>query len=174
MSNYKEKELLRILDDNENMSQREIARKTGISLGTVNSLIKKCVKKGLLKIERLNSRNLRYILTPAGLKEKMQRTLAFVKRSYQAIIEFKNRIKELTETKTNQGHEIWVLGEQDEIYQLVVDALKEINVDYATAQTITEIDTKKKVSVYYWDDDLIGDKLKDDSRLELINVLISD
>ena len=88
-------DVITILDREDSPSQREIAKQTGFSVGLVNTLIKKCAKKGLVKIERLNSRNIKYILTPEGIKEKTQKTIDYIKRSYQAIQQLQNRVAEL-------------------------------------------------------------------------------
>ena len=62
--------ILNYLKNNHQTSQREIAERVGLSAGTVNLLIKKMVKKGFIKLERINGRTLRYILTPQGIAEK--------------------------------------------------------------------------------------------------------
>ncbi|MFW6274035.1 MAG: winged helix-turn-helix transcriptional regulator, partial [Halanaerobium sp.] len=72
-------DVLQILDKEDSPSQRQIAEETGFSLGLVNILIKKAVKKGFIKIEKLNSRNIKYILTPAGIKEKTDKTIDYIK-----------------------------------------------------------------------------------------------
>ena len=65
-----EYKVLSHLQENETTTQRHISARTGLSLGSVNLLLKKMVRKGLVKIERLNKRTVRYILTPQGIKEK--------------------------------------------------------------------------------------------------------
>ena len=167
----KEKDLLMVLDNNENISQRKIAKKTGLSLGTVNTLIKKCVKKGLLKIEKLNSRNLRYILTPAGIKEKMKKTISYVKRSYKAIITLKNQVKELSKEKVDGGNEIIVMGEKDEIYELVVTSLEEMDYNYSSIKKIEDMETKKKTCIFYWDPEMDVEGKDDNEKIEFVNIM---
>jgi DNA-binding MarR family transcriptional regulator len=101
-------DVLTILDREDSPSQREIAKQTGFSVGLVNTLIKKCAKKGLVKIERLNSRNIKYILTPEGIKEKTQKTIDYIKRSYQAIQQLQNRVTELALKHSSEGKEIYL------------------------------------------------------------------
>ena len=81
----KEHQILSYLQSAEAINQRQIANGTGLSLGSVNILLKKLVKKGLVKIERLNARSLRYILTPHGLAEKSKLTYRYIKHSYAQI-----------------------------------------------------------------------------------------
>ena len=61
--------ILEEIEKNPNTNQRDLSEKTGLSLGMVNLLLKKFIKKGFVKLERLNSRSFRYILTPEGFKE---------------------------------------------------------------------------------------------------------
>ena len=67
--------ILNILDDDNTLSQRDIAKKINIGLGTVNALIKHCAKKGFLKVKKLNARNVQYLLTSDGMKEISKQTI---------------------------------------------------------------------------------------------------
>ncbi len=75
--------LLNKIHKNSELSQRDIAKQLGISIGKTNYVIKALIEKGLLKTENfLNSKNkwaYRYILTPEGIKEKARITKEFVK-----------------------------------------------------------------------------------------------
>jgi len=76
-----EYEVLTHLSKNEITTQRQISRDTGLSLGTVNLLLKKMVRNSLVKIERLNARTMRYILTPQGMEEKTRLAYRYVRDS---------------------------------------------------------------------------------------------
>ena len=65
-----EYEVLSHLQENETTTQRNISKRTGLSLGAVNLLMKKMVRKGLVKVEKLSARTMRYILTTRGMQEK--------------------------------------------------------------------------------------------------------
>ena len=66
--------LFRLLDDDLNLTQRQMAEQMGISLGKFNYCLKELVKKGFVKINRFKSSNNKavymYILTPHGIEEK--------------------------------------------------------------------------------------------------------
>src|SRR6056297_26128 len=102
-------DILNILNSKDSPSQREIAKEAGISLGLVNTLLKKCAKKGLVKIERLNSRNIKYILTPEGIKEKTQKTIDYIKKSYQAISELQSKVEGITKKHISKGRDIYII-----------------------------------------------------------------
>ncbi len=86
--------LLNTIHKNPELSQREIAKHIGISVGKTNYVIKALIKKGLIKTENfLNSKNkwaYRYILTPNGIKEKTRITKDFIKRKikeYESLLD---------------------------------------------------------------------------------------
>ncbi len=150
--NEKITDVLNILDKEDNPSQREIAKKTGFSLGLVNILIKKCAKKGLLKIERLNSRNIKYILTPEGIKEKTKKTISYVQRSYRAIQKMQNRVDELA--GKYKSRTIYVLNsDNDEITELVESTLKRTGIDYRLVDSPEQVENNNAI-VFHWDPEL--------------------
>jgi len=149
-------DVLTILDREDSPSQREIARQTGFSVGLVNTLIKKCAKKGLVKIERLNSRNIKYILTPEGIKEKTQKTIDYIKRSYQAISELQSKVEEITKKHISEGRNIYIIREDDEIFSIVTDTLDNMGVEYKIIKNMTKFykkADKDKIVIYYWNID---------------------
>src|SRR5262245_40717266 len=56
-------------------SQRRLAAGLGIAVGLVNIYLKRCVKKGLLKMTEAPARRYAYYLTPSGFSEKARLTL---------------------------------------------------------------------------------------------------
>ena len=62
--------LLKELSENNSQSQRELSGKLGLSLGSVNYVLSHLAEAGLIM----------YILTPDGIKSKMQLSRAFLKR----------------------------------------------------------------------------------------------
>jgi EPS-associated MarR family transcriptional regulator len=84
--------LLRLLEANPSMSQRELARELGVSLGRVNYCLRALVSKGLIKARNFSKSSskaaYRYLLTPSGLEQKAQLTVSFLKaktREYEAL-----------------------------------------------------------------------------------------
>src|SRR5215472_5348609 len=84
--------LMRLLEANPSMSQREAARALGISLGRVNYCVQALIRTGLVKVKRFkNSRNkiaYLYVLTPRGIERKATLTLEFLQikmREYEML-----------------------------------------------------------------------------------------
>lgn len=74
--------LMRLLEVNPELSQRDLARELGISLGKVNYCVQALVKKGWIKAANFtNSQNkaaYMYLLTPRGIEQKAILTARFL------------------------------------------------------------------------------------------------
>jgi len=122
--------VLNHLQENETTTQRHISTNTGLSLGAVNLLLRKMARKGLIKVEKLNSRTMRYILTPKGMKEKTRLTYQFVRHSYNQIISITSAVENLitTEQSTNGNKEVVLYGPADEIEAILKNTLHGLNI----------------------------------------------
>ena len=151
--------ILNILQTDDSLSQREISRRANISLGTVNALISRCIRTGLVKVKKLNSRNIRYMLTPEGMKELTRKSMAYIKKAYQAILEVEQKVRELAEEKVKEGKAIVLLGAKDEIYQIVAKALETSNINFQHIKKIEELQQNENCFVIYWNPDYCDEDL---------------
>jgi EPS-associated MarR family transcriptional regulator len=91
--------LLRLLHANPNLSQRDVARALGISLGKVNYCISALVDKGWIKASNFkNSRNKAayiYLLTPRGFDERARVTARFLRTKMQEYEVLESEIRQL-------------------------------------------------------------------------------
>ena len=91
--------ILKILEANPEISQRELARELDISLGRVNFCLKALIEKGLLKATNFkNSHNklaYMYLLTPSGIEEKSAITARFLKIKMQEYAALEAEIDQL-------------------------------------------------------------------------------
>lgn len=65
------------------VSQRNLADRLGVALGLTNAVLKRCLKKGLLKIQQVPARRYAYYLTPKGFAEKSRLTAEYLSTSLQ-------------------------------------------------------------------------------------------
>ena len=88
--------LLNALEENPYMTQRDLAKKIGVSLGGVNYCLKALIVIGHIKMNNFennpNKLNYLYLLTPSGIKEKTILTKDFLKRKMD---EYQNLKKEI-------------------------------------------------------------------------------
>lgn len=101
--------ILKALEHNPEISQRDLARELGVSLGRTNFCLKALIDVGLLKVTNFrNSRNklaYMYLLTPNGVKEKTLITERFLKLKMQEYKALEAEINMLrTETNNNIGN----------------------------------------------------------------------
>ncbi|MGI6732402.1 MAG: winged helix-turn-helix transcriptional regulator [Anaerovoracaceae bacterium] len=164
-----ELDILKILAENPNISQRKLAEQTGVSLGQINFLLKKCVKKGLIKIEGQTSKSIKYNLTPKGMAEKAALTLQYVRVSYAAVISLTDKIRELADSYEADYKKIYVYGNPGEMMEICKLALANRG-SYLTKST-KMIKLKPEAVVFLWEeqDKEIFDNPED---IILVNVLI--
>lgn len=74
--------LLTEIDSNNEVTQRDLAQRLGVALGLANSYLKRCVKKGLIKVQQAPTKRYTYYMTPKGLSEKSRLTAEFLKQSF--------------------------------------------------------------------------------------------
>jgi DNA-binding MarR family transcriptional regulator len=74
--------LLNSVEHDGDRSQRHIAAELGIALGLVNAYLKRCVKKGLVKVRDAPARRYAYYLTPHGFAEKSRLTVQYLSDSF--------------------------------------------------------------------------------------------
>ena len=128
MSLFPDKEFLILtkIDANPNATQRDISRDTGLSLGSVNLLLKKMAKEGLIKIESIPAHRVAYMLTPKGMVEKTNKTINYIKRHYNAITQTKETIKGILFQLAEEHPRLYLLNNGDEVSNLAHAALEEM------------------------------------------------
>jgi len=73
--------LLEAIDSQADVSQRDLSKRLGVALGLTNSYLKRCVRKGLVKIREAPANRYLYYLTPTGFAEKSRLSLEYLRVS---------------------------------------------------------------------------------------------
>ena len=91
--------VMRLLEDNPDLTQRELAQSLGVSVGSVNYCLKALVDKGWVRMKNFayskNKFGYIYVLTPTGLAEKAIITQRFLKRKMDEYEQLKAEIEAL-------------------------------------------------------------------------------
>ena len=99
--------ILKILTAEPHISQREMSRRMGISLGKTNFVLAELAEKGIIKMKRLKNAHQKipyvYHLTPRGLEQKAKITARFLKRKLAEYEEIKQQIKEIATEAEKDG-----------------------------------------------------------------------
>ena len=96
-------QLLEAIAADKPTSQRELSDILQISLGLVNSFIKRLVKKGYCKVTTIPKNRVKYMLTPAGAMEKTRLTYEYISSSYHYFKAAKNRLEDLYAELQKEG-----------------------------------------------------------------------
>ena len=116
LSDLQRLELIKLLQDQPQTSQRELAQAMGVSLGKANYCLNALTEKGFVKLERFRAnadkRQYIYLLTPAGLREKTRITLAFLKRKVEEYETLEKEIEQLRSGLDNRRTQSDALSEQ--------------------------------------------------------------
>ncbi len=106
--------MLDVVDRNPSITQRSVASELGIALGLANSYLKRCVRKGLIKIREAPSRRYAYYLTPQGFAEKSRLTVNYLTSSLALFRQAKEECSRLFEIARARGFtRVVVMGRSD-------------------------------------------------------------
>ena len=104
-------QLLEEIEKDHAPSQRDLARKLNVSLGLVNSFIKRFANKGYFKMTTIPKNRVKYILTPKGAAEKTRLTYEYIQYSVQFYRSARTKLRKLFKDLVAQGvHRIVFYG----------------------------------------------------------------
>ena len=126
------KNTLRILSDIGNgifSSQRKVSKQLGISAGLVNSYIKRCLKKGWIKLQTVPKKRYIYFLTPKGFVEKSKLTAEYLASSFSLYRNMREDCsKILCKYKKKKKIFLYSASELSEVFILTA---REINLEFS-------------------------------------------
>ena len=122
--------LLNALDDKSNTTQRSIASRAGVALGLANSLIKRCVRKGLVKIGEAPARRYVYYLTPEGFAEKARLTAEYLSSSLDFYRRARSEYAELFKICERRGWRRVALAGGGELAEIALLSTADTTLDF--------------------------------------------
>jgi DNA-binding MarR family transcriptional regulator len=106
--------ILEEIDKDHIPSQRELAQKLNISLGLVNSFLKRLSHKGFFKLTNIPKNRIKYILTPKGIAEKTRLTYEYIQFSYRFYKDARMRLQKLFQDfRKNDDNRVVFFGAGD-------------------------------------------------------------
>ena len=75
-------EILQAIDEKDNVTQRHLSERLGVALGLTNSYLKRCARKGYIKVQQAPANRYLYYLTPKGFSEKSRLTAKYLSASF--------------------------------------------------------------------------------------------
>jgi DNA-binding MarR family transcriptional regulator len=112
--------LLATVESEGRVSQRQLSAQLGVALGLVNMYVKRCVKKGLIKVRNVPSRRYMYYLTPQGFSEKARLTAEFLAFSFTSFREARSQCSALMDDVVARGWQSIVLMGASDIAEIAI------------------------------------------------------
>jgi len=169
--------LLEEIDKDYTQSQRDLSDKLNISLGLVNSFVKRLANKGYFKITTLPKNRVKYILTPKGVMEKTRLTYQYLQYSFELYRGARRNLQKHFDGLIAQGVKRVVFFGVSEIAEIAYISLQETSI-----KMVAIVDEKRVGKIFLgnvvkdprvlgslsFDKILITSLKKDDSQLEKI------
>ena len=150
---------------NDSLKQRELADKAGISLGMTNAILKRLIEKGWLITKRLNSRNISYVVSPAGLEEIFKKGYQHFKRTIDDVALYRVGIEQLISEAVAQGYKCVVLVGKSDLDFIIEYACGKAGVEFKIFEDNQVTD---KVFVLYSEQYELTDKTAERRWLRVI------
>jgi hypothetical protein len=122
-------DMLRLIQTDANVTQRRLANELGIALGLANSYLRRCIRKGYVKVTSAPTNRYAYYLTPTGLAEKSTLVAKYLSYSFQFFRDAKGQCEGVFKTCEARGWtRVAVCGTGD-LAEISVLAAREFPVD---------------------------------------------
>jgi DNA-binding MarR family transcriptional regulator len=128
-----EKEFLLIqeISRNPEATQRHLSESLGVSLGTTNLLIRRLARKGLLKVQNLDWKRTRYLLTLQGALEKSQKAYHYTRYTLRIFRQLQENIGAVLRREHAEGRRDFVFVADDELLELLKETAEGFGLESA-------------------------------------------
>lgn len=174
MLDEREFELVNIVGSEIASNQRDLSLHMNLSLGQTNMLLRRLITKGYIRISKLDKRRVKYLLTPQGLAEQMDRSIKYTLRTINSISLIKERFKALLKEFYAKGERtFFILGESD-LASLVEMAARELSLEGCSLTRIKEVPAEAMEGMVLVCQEGVLDKVVSNNKIDLIHELARD
>lgn len=121
--------VLNAVERDHQITQRSVALELGIALGLANAYLKRCVRKGLIKVQQIPRRRYAYYLTPQGFSEKSRLTATYLAHSFAFFRRARTRCGEQFATAQARGWRRIVLFGAGDLAEIAMLCAREHDVE---------------------------------------------
>ena len=121
--------VLSAVERNSSVTQRSMSNQLGIALGLANAVLKRCVRKGLIKISTAPLNRYAYYLTPTGFSEKARLTAEYLRVSFDLFRNARRQYNEIFESLAARGLTRIVLVGTSELAEAALLSARETPVE---------------------------------------------
>ncbi len=132
MIDEREFELINIIGLKMASNQRDLSRHVNLSLGQTNMLLRRLITKGYIRIRKIDKRRVKYLLTPQGLAEKMNKSIKYTLKTINSISLVRERLKDFLREIYDKGERKFIVIGKSDLAMMIDIAVKEMNLkDYS-------------------------------------------
>lgn len=113
-----ERRLLEAIERNPDTTQATLAAQLGVAVGSVNWYLRRLIRKGYVKVTRLQRRKLKYFVTPQGLALKARLTSQYMKASLRLYRELRRAAQETLGEIHGTGYSVVYMEGDDEAAEI--------------------------------------------------------
>ena len=121
--------VLSAVEENSTLTQRSVAQELGIALGLANAYLKRCVKKGLIKVKQVPPNRYAYYLTPQGFAEKSRLTAEYLSSSFTFFRRARAQCEEILERCETSGWRRIALAGTGDLAEIAILFAREFDVE---------------------------------------------
>ncbi len=122
----KEFRIINEIDKDLNITQRQISRKSGMSLGITNIIIKRLIKRGYIKIKQLNKKRVQYLLTPKGFAGKARQSYHYTLKTIETFKTMKIKLQNYIFQEYKNGQRKFVIYGDSELANLIELSIRDL------------------------------------------------
>jgi DNA-binding MarR family transcriptional regulator len=137
-------QLLTEIEKDNHISQRALSTKLGIALGLTNSIIKRCVRKGYIKVTTIPKNRIKYLITPKGFAAKARLTYYYLQYTVSFYRDAREKIKESFQSISGDGIKDVVFYGAGEVAEISFISLAETDL-----KLVAVIDDFKKGELFF-------------------------
>lgn len=120
--------LLSAIEENEQITQRAVAKDLDVALGMVNAYLKRCIKKGYVKVTQAPANRYVYYLTPTGFAEKSRLTAEYLFSSFNFFRNARQQCEAiLTQCLADRQQNVVLVGSGD-LAEIVILCSREFDI----------------------------------------------
>ena len=121
--------LLDAVDENSAITQRSMASELGIALGLTNSYLKRCAKKGFIKVQQAPANRYAYYLTPHGFAEKSRLTKEYLRQSFSFFRQAREQSSKLLKLCVKNGWTRIALAGKSDLTEITIISATELKIE---------------------------------------------
>jgi len=137
--------LLDVVEENSAITQRSLAAELGVALGLTNSYLRRCAKKGFIKVQQVPSNRYAYYLTPHGFAEKSRLTAEYLKQSFDFFRLARTQSRDILKDCVANGWTHIALAGKSDLTEITILSATELNM---TLAGIVDAETTTTTSSY--------------------------